>query len=652
MNNSGELHTVPYVGVRSYDSVDKALFAGRDADVATVADLVADKERCRILLLHGLSGSGKSSFLKAGLIPEITSPSVDTAVYNYLNDRSDSVFIRATDDPFGRLAEAAMEVFNHLEPSQQADIAESHSLSRDPVDRLGEISRNAKTLAQLFLSLAPHLKRPLLLIVDQAEELFTIRSGQAADQASTRFFDFLAEFCLRPCWIQLLLSMRTEFYGRFDAEIRRRLGGSAPVMPFFLRPLTGEMLAQVVIAPSKYIFVTADGLKYKLRYEEGLAEVIAVDLVDAFPGPGALTCLQIVCSRLAELALVECTGKFNKKMEGQVLVAYLTKETYQSIRPIPLAIEDVIDQEFGAFCDKHRLAWTDAITVWRSAKWKLNTLIKSQADGVPVTAFMLKENFHTSITEEFRRRGRGLRLQVRLLSLSWPKGRPSPEYASSGAQSTLIDSLIDFLVERHILRIITVEDRLTSDFKDFLALGHDVLAVGIEQAGARRALQEERLRANSKKSTKNMVVSTLVAGAISGLIGLALPVLFARFSGQSWSYKEFPYEGLSSGLGGVLFGVYAAFLGVAIWEIKTMQRSGSAYTAEVLFDHLTDASRDVSKSFFSNFLWQLGLVLKLVNAIKPGQISRYGLLFRKITGRERTLFTDSASDPFPGAPRF
>ncbi len=45
----------PYVGLRSYGESDAGLFAGRDADIANLADLVADREK-RLILLHGITG--------------------------------------------------------------------------------------------------------------------------------------------------------------------------------------------------------------------------------------------------------------------------------------------------------------------------------------------------------------------------------------------------------------------------------------------------------------------------------------------------------------------------------------------------------------------------------------------------------------------
>src|SRR4051812_28302171 len=58
----------PYRGLNFFRPQDRPLMAGRDTDVATCAERLAHPET-RVLLVHGSTGCGKSSFLRAGLIP-------------------------------------------------------------------------------------------------------------------------------------------------------------------------------------------------------------------------------------------------------------------------------------------------------------------------------------------------------------------------------------------------------------------------------------------------------------------------------------------------------------------------------------------------------------------------------------------------------
>jgi hypothetical protein len=97
----------PYRSLAYYDREHRALFAGRDADVQRFA-LLLDEADCRIAVLHGQSGVGKSSLLRAGLIPFLEEECIG---YKFLRDRQEGrdepiLFIRATSDPTGPLAKA------------------------------------------------------------------------------------------------------------------------------------------------------------------------------------------------------------------------------------------------------------------------------------------------------------------------------------------------------------------------------------------------------------------------------------------------------------------------------------------------------------------------------------------------------------------
>ncbi|MGW7547611.1 nSTAND1 domain-containing NTPase [Streptomyces sp. NPDC054770] len=58
----------PYRGLARYEPADEALFFGRDQ---LSADLLRLASRCRVSAVVGASGSGKSSLLRAGLIPRL-----------------------------------------------------------------------------------------------------------------------------------------------------------------------------------------------------------------------------------------------------------------------------------------------------------------------------------------------------------------------------------------------------------------------------------------------------------------------------------------------------------------------------------------------------------------------------------------------------
>ncbi|MCZ0988022.1 hypothetical protein O1M54_24265 [Streptomyces diastatochromogenes] len=61
-------HRTPYRGLARFEPADQALFFGRDRLAEEVRRLVCDH---RFAVVFGASGSGKSSLLRAGLIPRL-----------------------------------------------------------------------------------------------------------------------------------------------------------------------------------------------------------------------------------------------------------------------------------------------------------------------------------------------------------------------------------------------------------------------------------------------------------------------------------------------------------------------------------------------------------------------------------------------------
>src|SRR5262249_9231308 len=90
----------PYRSLAQYESEHRALFAGRDAEVRGFA-VVRGEPGTRAVILHGGSGVGKSSFLRAGLIPYLEEECIG---YRFVRGkrkdggRSPVLFVRATHD--------------------------------------------------------------------------------------------------------------------------------------------------------------------------------------------------------------------------------------------------------------------------------------------------------------------------------------------------------------------------------------------------------------------------------------------------------------------------------------------------------------------------------------------------------------------------
>ena len=77
---------VPYAGLRPFRSDEDFLFFGREVQTAELVRLLREH---RFLAVVGRSGSGKSSLVRAGLLPEIQGGMMQQAGSAWDQDASD-----------------------------------------------------------------------------------------------------------------------------------------------------------------------------------------------------------------------------------------------------------------------------------------------------------------------------------------------------------------------------------------------------------------------------------------------------------------------------------------------------------------------------------------------------------------------------------
>jgi len=603
----------PYIGVRSYDVQDAVLFHGRDADVAAVANLVADKSRWRLILLHGMTGSGKSSFLKAGLMPLVRSDDVDTEVFHRGGESGPTLFINSGSDPLMRLAEVAAELVDQPGWWRRPDEARPWSAAQ-----VHENGSSAEGLAATFETMAPLLRKPLLLIVDQAEEVFTLAKLEDIEPASERFFDFLAAFCQRPNWIQILISMRTEFFGRYDNELRQRLGSELPVAPYLLSAPTAAMLEQVMRGPCNLTFADAVGRgDYIVQLEDGIEHRLAEQLTQSFPGPGALTALQVVGVRLVQEGLERAAAEAPAAL-GEPLPVHLTSHMLAEIGPVEDVIEDLIDAAIGDFCETAGLAWIETRRLWRKCTRTLMQLVKPQAEGAPVTQFLPREQFVTELCKRMamtRDEQAAVSLIMRLVR---SPGAELRRPCAAGEWPGIVTRLLVWLErpEVRVLRSVRSHSPNKVGAVEYVALGHDILAVGLARANARSSRRAERSRRIGRKFLWSMALVPVVAVVIT----LAVTWLGAWLDWWQWLplSKQLGYATAAA-----LVSVYA-WMGVAIFDLR----------------------RRVNR-----FAKTHGGSETRRNALKG--VSKTALALHHLKAVERQEFPESASvQPFPGAARF
>jgi WD40 repeat protein/pimeloyl-ACP methyl ester carboxylesterase len=173
----------PYRGLESFEEKHSAWFFGRTEQIESLYQFVSGRPLTVVL---GASGSGKSSLVKAGLVPKVR------------EREGDKCFVihpfRPGNDPFQSLISAQNPGLVHPSPSQER---------AEPVD----VSRN-----QLKDWFNDNPNKELYLIVDQLEELITLCSEKDRDS----FLNFLTDLIrMYPQSLRVVLTVRNDFESQF-----------------------------------------------------------------------------------------------------------------------------------------------------------------------------------------------------------------------------------------------------------------------------------------------------------------------------------------------------------------------------------------------------------------------------------------------------
>jgi formylglycine-generating enzyme required for sulfatase activity len=263
----------PYRGLEVFREEDAPLFFGREAFTEDLRKAVADQS---LVAVVGRSGSGKSSVVRAGLVPSLRRPDGDRVW--------EVVTLLPGAQPLHALAGALLPL---LEPEMSE------------IDRLVEINKQAGHLAAGSLRLHQVINRViekqpgtdrLLLVIDQWEELYTQTTGddKAKDEHKrdvTRFIDeLLAATDAAP--VTVVLTLRADFYG--DTLLHRRLADALPRAQVNLGPMTREELERAVTKPAG---------KVGLSFDTGLVDRLLDDVGEE---PGNLPLMEFALKVLWE----------------------------------------------------------------------------------------------------------------------------------------------------------------------------------------------------------------------------------------------------------------------------------------------------------------------------------------------------------------
>ena len=188
----------PFPGLRAFEPDEDYLYFGREKQID---ELLRRLEKARFLAVVGTSGSGKSSLVRAGLVPSL---------YGGFMTRAGSswrvAIMRPGGDPVGNLA-AALDDPAVL--GQGGDLAEAGRMIID------------STLRASSLGLADCVRQGpipavdnVLVVVDQFEELFRFKhSTRTSRDEAVAFVKLLLAAAVSEAPLYVVLTMRSDFIG-------------------------------------------------------------------------------------------------------------------------------------------------------------------------------------------------------------------------------------------------------------------------------------------------------------------------------------------------------------------------------------------------------------------------------------------------------
>ena len=302
----------PYVGLRSFRYDENAIFYGRRQTINLIEEkinrLLPNKAPCLFVL--GESGSGKSSLVRAGLLPDIIE-------FGWVEQTKWRWFDIMPNQFRGN-------VYNGI----TAKLAEAFPILNDKV--IGKDLINGKEVNFVHLAdILPDTKQEaVLFFIDQFEEIFT--DPLITEEERIRTFTLLHGMALtRKIW--MFFSMRSDFYHRFTAyPLLWELKNEAIV--YDLPKILYSELQEIVEEPAKKA-----GLKWETNAQGVmLNKTILHDInkgVDDLP--------------LIEFALSEL---YNLRNENSVL----TYQAYEEIGKIDGAVIKYVDNFYNTLSEKEK----------------------------------------------------------------------------------------------------------------------------------------------------------------------------------------------------------------------------------------------------------------------------------------------------------
>jgi flagellar biosynthesis GTPase FlhF/energy-coupling factor transporter ATP-binding protein EcfA2 len=236
MQPEAHIHANPFPGLRPFESNENHLFFGRDGQSDELLRRLRER---RFVAVVGTSGSGKSSLVRAGLLPSLHGGFMISAGSSWR-----VTIFRPGGNPIGALA-TALNSEDSLLPRGTADAAIQRSITE------ATLRRSSSGLADVVKQARIPAHENLLVVVDQFEEVFRYKKTDDAprpEDDAAAFVKLLLEATRqRDVPVYVIITMRSDFLG--DCSQFRDLPEAINEGQYLIPRMTRDQRREAITGP-------------------------------------------------------------------------------------------------------------------------------------------------------------------------------------------------------------------------------------------------------------------------------------------------------------------------------------------------------------------------------------------------------------------
>lgn len=292
----------PYKGLKKFEPEDSDRFFGRDQ---FIGGLVNELEQTNFVLLLGASGSGKSSVVRAGLVPWLQQTWGKQFV---------SLVLTPDHDPFESLYGSLL--------SRGFSQAQAQAARVDKAD----------TLSQVVTTLKP-TEAYWLIFIDQFEELFTVSEAKKRDSFIHSLVK-LSKDRASDATLKIVATMRADFLDQLDPAPANRLARLTEKHRPLITQMHPDELRLAIEQPAAH---------HGVVFETGLVEEIIKDVQGQ---AGYLPLLQYTLDLLWE----------SEAQKGGLQDRTLRSSTYRRLGGVRGALQQRVDEIYLGLSEPEQLA--------------------------------------------------------------------------------------------------------------------------------------------------------------------------------------------------------------------------------------------------------------------------------------------------------